>query len=250
MQEGLNRALKVPLYILGFILLGLVSGYAAFKVLSFSRTVEVPDLKGKTVFEANDLLAKKGLYLKVEGEDYDPVIVPGRVVRQDVPSGNQVKEQRGIKVVLSRGPKIWSIPDVAGMSLEEAEPLIASSGLRVDRVIRLHSDRVEKDMIIAQRPQTDEIVGTGAPQGPQDLLGQRHGLSLIVSSGPYSSVYSCPDFLGKSKDEALSLAQKLRINLDFSGSGDRVKSQRPKPATLIKTGDLVHLQLEDNTIWP
>lgn len=250
MQKGLKKALTVPLYIAGFVLLGLLSGYVAFKILSFSRTVEVPDLKGKTVFEANDILTKKGLFLKVEGEDYDPVIVPGSVVRQDVPPGNQVKEQRGIKVLLSRGPKVWSIPQVSGMSLEEAEQAIAGSGLRIEKVIRLHSDTAEKDRIIAQRPNSDETLGAGAPQSPQDLLGQRHGLYLIVSSGPYNRVYSCPDFLGKSREEALELAHKLNLNVDISGSGERVKSQRPRPNAVVKSGETLHLQLEGENILP
>ncbi|HWR58085.1 MAG TPA: PASTA domain-containing protein [Thermodesulfovibrionales bacterium] len=246
----MKKALTIPLYIIGFILLGLFSGYMAFKLLSFSRTVEVPDLKGKTVVEANDLLTRKGLYLKVEGEDYDPVIVPGRVARQDVPPGNQVKEQRGIKVVLSRGQKVWSIPQVSGMSLEEAEQTVAGSGLRVEKVIRLHSDVVEKDRIIAQKPNPDEALGAGAPQSPQDLIGQRHGFSLIVSAGPYIRFYSCPDFSGKSKDEALSLARRLNLDVETTGSGEKVKSQKPKPNTIVKSGEKLHLQLEGERVLP
>jgi beta-lactam-binding protein with PASTA domain len=246
----MKKTLSIPLYVLGFIVMGLLSGYAAFKIMSFSKTVEVPDLKGKTVIEANDLLSKKGLYLKVEGEDYDPVIAPGMVVRQDVPAGNKVKEQRGIKVYLSRGPRIWSIPDVTGMTLEEAEQAIAGSGLRIEKVIKVHSDVIEKDMIIAQRPTSDENLGAGAPKSPQDLLGQRHGLTLIVSSGPYEAVYNCPDFSRKSKDEAISLAEKLNLSVDFAGSGDVVVSQKPKPYSIVKSGATVHLQLGGEQILP
>jgi beta-lactam-binding protein with PASTA domain len=246
----MKKTLTVPLYVLGFIVMGLLSGYAAFKIMSFSKTVEVPDLKGKTVIEANDLLSKKGLYLKVEGEDYDPVIAPGLVVRQDVPAGNKVKEQRGIKVFLSRGPKIWSIPDVTGMTLEEAQQAIAGSGLRIEKVIRVHSDVVGKDMIIAQRPNPDENLGVGAPHSPQDLLGKRHGLTLIVSSGPYESVYNCPDFSGMSKDEAMSLAKRLNLTVDFIGSGDKVISQRPRPDSIVKSGATVHLLLGGEQILP
>ncbi len=230
--------------------MGLLSGYAAFKIMSFSKTVEVPDLKGKSVVEANDLLTRKGLYLKVEGEDYDPDIAPGQVMRQDVPAGNKVKEQRSIKVFLSRGPKIWSIPDVTGMNLEEAEQAVAGSGLRIEKIIKVHSDAVEKDMVIAQRPNPDENLGAGAPRSPQDLLGQRRGLTLVVSSGPYAAIYRCPDFLGKSKEEALALVQKLNLTADVSGSGDRVMSQRPRPNSIVKTGETIHLQLGGEQTLP
>ncbi len=244
MQEGLRKIIAVPLYVLGFLLMGLLSGYLAFKILSFSKTVEVPDLRGKTLFEANDLLNKKGLFLKVEGEEYDEVVVPGRVVRQDSPPGAKVKEQRGIKVFLSKGPKVWAIPDVPGPALEGAESIVGASGLKIDRILSAHSRTVEKDVVIAQRPGPDEAVGGGPPQRQQDILGQHRGLTLVVSSGPYDMIYFCPDFLGKSRDVVVSIAEKLRINLDITGQGENVKSQRPKPNSLIKSGDTVHIQME------
>jgi beta-lactam-binding protein with PASTA domain len=243
-QESLRKIITIPLYILGFALMGLLSGYLAFKIMSFSKTVEVPDLRGKTLFEANDLLNKKGLYLKVEGEDYDSVVVPGLIVRQDIPSGNKVKEQRGIKVFLSKGPRVWTIPDLVGMNIGEAEPLISKSGLRVLKTLSIHSATVERDIIIAQRPNPDETLETGAPQKPQDLLGQRRGLSLIVSAGPYDTIYYCPDFVGKSRDDAVNLSEKLGLNTEFTGSGERVKSQKPKPNSPLRHGEIIHLQLE------
>lgn len=243
MQKGLKKIIIVPVYILGFIIMGLLSGYLSFKILSFSKTVDVPDLKGKTLFEANDLLNKKGLLLKVEGEEYDPFIMSGRIIRQDVPSGNKVKEQRGIKVFLSKGPKVSSIPQLVGQTLEDAESIISKSGLKLGKVIRLHSNTVEKDKVIAQMPTPDEAIGSGVSQKPQDLLDKYHDLSIVVSSGPYDIIYYCPDFFGKSREEAQALAEKLRLSTEFTGSGEKVKSQKPKPNSMIKAGETIHLQL-------
>jgi len=61
LQRGLKKIAIIPLYILGFILIGLLSGFLTFKILSFSKTVDVPDLKGRTLIEANVLLTEKGL---------------------------------------------------------------------------------------------------------------------------------------------------------------------------------------------
>jgi beta-lactam-binding protein with PASTA domain len=232
LQEDLRKIITVPLYVLGFVLMGLLSGYLAFKILSFSKTVEVPDLRGKTMVEANGLLIKQGLYLKVEGEEYDLVIVPGRIVRQDVPPGNKVKEQRGIKVFLSRGPKVWTIPELTGRTIDEAESAVSKSGLRIEKIIRLHSNSVEKDRVIAQRPHPDEPPGGDPTEKPQDIMSYR-GLSLIVSSGLYETVYVCPDFTGSTKDDAAGLAEKLRLIPEFTGSGEKVKAQKPKPNALV-----------------
>jgi len=245
MQEGLRKIITAPLYVLAFVLMGLLSGYLAFKILSFSKTVEVPDLRGKTLFEANDLLSNKGLHLKVEGEDYDSTIVQGRIVRQDVPPSSKVKEQRGIKVFLSKGPRVWSFPELTGQTIEEAEQSVSASGLRVEKVIRTHSSNVAKDVIIAQRPRPDELAGGDAAHTSEEIPGQRPGLTLVVSSGPYDAIYVCPDFSGKSRDEAVSIAEKLRLTIDLSGSGERVRSQRPRPNSFIKSGETLHLYLEE-----
>ncbi|HET6514007.1 MAG TPA: PASTA domain-containing protein [Thermodesulfovibrionales bacterium] len=220
----------IPVYIFGFLLMGLLSGYLTFKVMSFSKTVDVPDLKGKTVIEANELLSKSGLFLKVEGEDYDPIIPSGRILRQDIPSGNKVKEERGIKVFLSKGPKVQFVPDLIGQTLQEAETTLARSGLKVEKVIRIHSDTVARDRILSQRPEPDEAL--------------KDSLSLVVSSGPYDILYFCPDFLGKSRDDALSLSEKLGLKVEFTGQGQRIKAQKPRQNTLFRSGETVILQLE------
>jgi beta-lactam-binding protein with PASTA domain len=69
-----------------------------------------------------------------------------------------VKEGRGIKVIVSKGPKIQYVPDVVGMKLEEAESVLAGRGIRIAKAIYVHCD-VEKKFIIAQRPESEEKGG-------------------------------------------------------------------------------------------
>lgn len=230
MQKGLSSLLVAPLYIVGFVLVGLLSAYLTFKVMSFSKTVEAPDLSGKSVIEANDLLTRKGLNMKIEGEDYDPLILSGRIIRQDIPPGSKVKEQRGIRVILSKGPKVWSVPDIAGSTLSEAESILAKSGLRVNKVIRVHSDTIESGRIIAQRPTPDEAI--------------KESISLVVSSGPYAIIYYSPDFTNKRKEEVMTIAERTGLKIEFSGAGSMVRSQRPKPNSVIRSGETIYLQME------
>ncbi|MEK7741942.1 MAG: PASTA domain-containing protein, partial [Nitrospirota bacterium] len=58
------------------------------------------------------------------------------------------------------------------------------------------------------------------------------------------AIYSCPDFQGKTKQEAEQLAEKLNIKLNVTGAGETVKSQKPKPGAQVKTGDTIYLILE------
>lgn len=229
MNKDIRIIARFPLYILAFIMLGLTFGYLTFKLLSFSRTVEVPDLYGKSLLEANKILANNNLYLKIEGEDYDAVIVSGNIVRQDVPAGHKVKERRGIKVIISRGPRIKSVPLLTDETLVNAESLLLQKGLKIAKVIAVHSDVVEKDRILAQKP------------GPEDQVSDT--ITVLVSSGPYEKKYYCPDFKGMSLEHAKELAKQMNLKVMTEGLGETIETQKPEPGKILKTGDTIYLQL-------
>lgn len=229
MQTETRNLIKFPLYMLAFILLGLTFGYLTFKVLSFSRTVEVPDLYGKSPLESDKLLAPNSLYLKIEGEDYDSVVPPGNILRQDVPAGNMVKERRGIKVTISKGPRVKSVPMLVNETLINAESILLQKSLKITKVIMVHSDTVEKDRIVAQKPEPDERVSDN--------------ITLLVSLGPYDIFYYCPDFRGMSLEQSKELAQKLNLKIETEGSGDKIETQKPEPGKQVKARDTVHLRL-------
>jgi beta-lactam-binding protein with PASTA domain len=227
MQVG--KFVKLPLYISALIILGLLFGYITFKIMSFSRTVEVPDIQGKSPLEANRLLANRGLYLKIEGEDYDAAVSPGNILRQDIPAGNKIRERRGIKVIISKGPRVKSVPMLVNETLLNAESLLLQKGLKITRIIMVHSDIVEKDRIIGQKPDPDEQVSDH--------------IHVIVSLGPYEKIYSCPDFKGMLLEEAVELIRKLSLKALTEGMGEKIESQKPEAGRPVKTGDTIYLKL-------
>lgn len=224
----MKNLLKIFAYFFGFIFILLLVAYATFSLLSFSKTVEVPDLRGKSLIEANDIITKKGLNLKITGDDYDSAIPPGYIIRQDMAAGSKVKEQRGIKVVVSRGAVSSSVPHVVGEAFSKAEALFMQKGLKIDKVIRVHSNAIEKDKVIAQKPMPYET--------------EVHRVVLIISNGGYEEAYYCPNFVGSKSEDALFLADKLGLKLRITGSGGVIKSQRPAAGSQIKAGDMIYLQ--------
>ncbi len=230
----MSNFLKIPLFFALFILLGLFFGFITFKILSFSRTVEVPSLTNLTMLEANESLSKTGLYLKIEGEDFDPAIQAGRILRQDIPAGNKVKEKRSIKVIVSKGPRISSVPQLVHETLTDAESLLMQKGLSIGKVIYVHTDTVEKGKIIAQKPE------------PHERLSDK--ITVLVSLGPHELIYFCPDFLNKSIENAQEIAEKMGLSVESKGPGNIVSAQKPKPGTLIKNTDKIYLELKEDTI--
>jgi serine/threonine-protein kinase len=229
MNKEMRSLIKFPLYIFAFIVLGMIFGYLTFKILSFSRTVDVPDLYGKSPLEANRLLTNKGLYLKIEGEDYDSAVSSGNIIRQDIPAGKKVKERRGIEVVISRGPRVKSVPVLLDETLVNAESLLLRKGLKISKVIMVHSDTVEKDRVVAQKPGSEEQVSDT--------------ITVLVSLGPYDRMYVCPDFRGMSGETATAIVKKLNLKLITEGPGETVETQKPEPGRQIKTGDTIYLKL-------
>jgi beta-lactam-binding protein with PASTA domain len=179
-QKGMNSFLRASLFFALFVVLGLTFGFLTFKILSFSRTVEVPSIMNMTVIEADKVLGKSGLDLKIEGEDFDSVIPSGKIMRQDVPPGKSVKEKRAIKIVISKGPKVLSIPMLVNETLQNAESILLQKGLRIGKVINVRSDAVQKGIIVAQRPEPDDKL--------TDMI------TVLVSAGPHDQAYYCPDF--------------------------------------------------------
>lgn len=232
-KEKVHYFIKFPLYILSFILLCLIFGYFTFKVISFARTVEVPDLHGKNVQEANKLLVERGLYLKIEDENHDSTVPKGHVIRQEIQPGNMVKERSIIKIVISKGPQAMSIPLIVNETLNHAEYLLRQKGLKISKIIPVHSDTIERDHIIAQKPEPHERIGDH--------------ITVLVSRGPYDKIYYCPDFKGMYLDHAKTLALKLNLKLSIEGKGDKVEKQRPLPYILIKSGDTIYLKVYEET---
>lgn len=230
----MNSLFRLPLIFAMFIFLGLSFGYLTFKILSFSRTVEVPSIVNMTLLEANESLSKSGLYLKIEGEDFDPAVVSGRILRQDIPAGNLVKEKRAIKVVISKGPRVYSVPVLVNETLLNAEAVLTQQGLRIGKLIQVHSDVIEKGRIVAQKPEPDER--------PTDAL------TLLVSLGPYAVSYYCPDFQNKYIENAKEISEKLNLLLEIKGTGSLVKSQKPKPGSIVKTGDKIYIETTEGNI--
>jgi beta-lactam-binding protein with PASTA domain len=145
-----------------------------------------------------------------------------------------VKEKRAIKVVVSRGPKVFSVPLLVNDTLADAETALFQKGLKIGKTISVHSDSVEKGRVVAQSPEPDERL-----TGP---------ITVLVSLGPNEVTYYCPDFQNKSPDEAREIAGKLGLTVETKGTGDIIKGQKPMPGALVRTGDTVSLDTQEGDI--
>lgn len=221
--------LKIILYILGFLVVCIIVVFLTLEIVGYKQTAEVPLLIGKRTDEARELLKESGLSLKIEGEDYNAEIPQGSVIRQDIEPGRRIEKGKGIKVFVSKGAEMFSMPSFEGQLLDEAKLTLINLGLELGKITHVHSDTVENGRIIAQRPLPGNVGG--------------NKVNFLVSIGEYEVSYRCPSFVNLTIDNARELADAMSLRLIEQKEGGRVIFQRPEAGTIIKRGDSVEVTL-------
>ncbi len=63
-------------------LVSLLTFYISIHTLIFGNEVKVPDLRGKDVVASRQVLTASSLSLEIAGEEYDPAVPAGEVIRE------------------------------------------------------------------------------------------------------------------------------------------------------------------------
>lgn len=113
-----------------------------------------PDLVGKTIAEAREILEPLGLSLQIEGEERG---ADSQIISQEPWAQEQITEA-SIKVKAS---KTLLVPDVAGKTLEEARSIIKGAGFEVGRELYQETGGVPENTVLEQEPEA----GLESPSG-------------------------------------------------------------------------------------
>jgi len=146
------------------------------------RDTEVPNLLGMQADEAKVKLEQLGLVPAEPEMHYSDVAEPGRIINQSPPPGTLVARGEKILTIVSKGPEIRNLemPDLEGLSLEEASALTEQLGLRVSRITRIYSATVSDERITSQAPipgrpvkRGNEVILTLSVPAFKRVLGER-----------------------------------------------------------------------------
>src|SRR5258708_17077308 len=176
-----------------------LSAITAMRIAIHGREVTMPNLVGKNVSEASQLLQSRGLLLRGADRIYSdqPINV---VVRQTPPSGVLIEVSEEAHVVLSMGQRQLQIPRLEGNSLRASRIQLLRAGLQVGEVSSVTMAVPPIDTVMIQSPKP----GAGAATPRVDVL---------VSQGPHEAAYVMPHLTGLNEIEAqhrLALAQMRR----------------------------------------
>jgi serine/threonine-protein kinase len=118
----------------------------------------VPDLKGLTLDDAKARLADPTVHLTAGAvtEAFDPTIPKGQVISTTPPAGTPVERDAVVSFVISKGPDLVAVPDVSGMTLDQAVATLTAKGFVPGDV----SGKAKKNVL-----QTDPRIGQLIPRG-------------------------------------------------------------------------------------
>lgn len=167
-----------------------------------NKEVETPNFEGKTLEEAKALAKKKGLTLEVVKEATSTKYEKGIVSKQMTGKGTSVKKGTKIQVWVSTGleGEEITIPDVSGMSEEEAKETLIAKGFKKANISveQKQSDSVDTGLVISTTPEADA-------KAAEDTK-----ITIYVSTG--AGKVTVPNLVGKSQEEAESALSEAGLN--------------------------------------
>ncbi len=158
---------------------------------------EMPDLLNKEQADAESMLAKMNLGLDIRREDdiSEDEDDWGKVVRTEPKAGEPL--EKGQKVVLYIGLGKDMMPNLVGLTEENAKDRLNALAIGVKTQVRYQNDDVGKDKVFRTDPEA------GQP------LKQGDTVFLYVSLG--SGKVPVPDVIGKSVDAAKKTLEDLKL---------------------------------------
>ena len=217
--------------------LALIGGLAFALMGGFGSGEPVPDVTGKTVDEATLVLQNAGFELGTTSTKYDDGVEAGKVISQDPAA--EAKREKGTKVnlVISQGTEQVAVPDLTGMSADEAKQALKEKGLVPVGGEAKYSDTVAQNRVMGQSPSAGSTVAKGA------------SIEYYLSLGTES--ISVPDVVGKGEAAARATLQNagFDVTVDYSYSDSvaegNVISQSPNASSRLGKGETVSITVSN-----
>ena len=125
-----------------------------------SEKLDIPDVIGLDEDEATKKLQKAGFKVKSRAEDSD-AYPQGKVSSQSPDSSEKAGKGATITISISRGSSKVTVPNLVGLTKEEAEKKLQNLGLSIGKVEEKQGESAAKGTIISQKTKADEKVSRG-----------------------------------------------------------------------------------------
>lgn len=170
--------------------------------------VEMIPVAGRPVSEVQIALHEIGVFAEITYAESD-VYAENVVISADVTAGTMIMPGTTVTLTVSSGDSGKEVPDIEGLSFEDAERQLTDAGFKVNKT-ESYSTSVAKGNVIYQNPAAKEK----APEGSV--------ITVNVSLGEEDVKIRVPNLLGLPEDEAI--AKIIEAGLDVGNTGQMYSS--------------------------
>ena len=179
-KSGTKFWANIILMVLVIVAIPIAALYMLDSFTHHGEKIEVPNVVGKSLYDAETMLKDRGLLAMVVDSIYDKRAPKGSVLEQTPKSGFEVKGGRMIYLTVNlNGEPMAQLPDVVGHgSLREAVALLQSLGFK----LTAHKPVIgrPKDLVL------------GVKQGARDVhagetIPRDRALTLVIGGGEIDS---------------------------------------------------------------
>ena len=238
---GINVLIAV--FVLISILIGLILWLRTYT--QHGVEVEVMDVRGLVMAEAEPLLADQGLHIVVIDSTYSDKVPLGTIVDQDPKPNSHAKHGRAVYVTINATTKRQIImPDLHDISYRQAETTLRGMGLVVDTIYD-YEPSAYRDLVL-------EVKSNGVTIQPGEKVPVGTKVRLVVGFGKGTEQVEVPSVIGLTLQDARSLLLSRRLTVgavtcdeavEEDGTPLYVYQQIPAAGEKLIEGETVALRL-------
>ncbi|MCI8700288.1 MAG: Stk1 family PASTA domain-containing Ser/Thr kinase [Clostridia bacterium] len=224
---------KVLVWITVLIILFALSlgGTMLYFNLTKPKEITIPNLIGKTSEEAEQILTQNGLKFEYNDEEYSTEYPEGQIMKQDPAykensKASTIKEGSTIKLTISKGTEVTTVPKVAGMKKEEAIETLKQYKLTAE-VLEETSKDIQEGYVTRQETEPETVVNAGDT------------VKIYVSIGTGLKQIVVPSVKTKNVDEATKTLSDLGLIVTVEYEEDTTKNNGTVLNQSISSGSVV-----------
>lgn len=216
-------------------LIGTLGVIVVVTILLMSLKVQVPDLRGMSVREAQEVLLSNNLKLGKKRYEYSNSYLKGQTISSDPARETTVSRNSKINIVISKGPLKTKFGSYIGQNFDQVRKKLKAKGVLVDKETT-YSNKYPAGQIVSQS--IDPSMKVSLYQLP---------VTFTVSEGVQT--FKIRDLTGYTQKSVIDYAQEHNITIIFEQQYSntvpkgQVISQNPKANTIVKAGSQVIVTL-------